>query len=121
MEIGTFVKYRGFTGSINYDFDDKIHYGKILDIPDKIAYHANSVIELWERFQNNVDHYINLCEEMGKPVPVEAYLQTNTGIYKKIAEAKNTEWVREGFSDQEVEEIVREAKSSIKETNAKLQ
>lgn len=100
MRIGTFVTYKGFTGSIEYDFNDKIYHGELLDIPDQIAYHADSMLELWEHYQKRVDNYIRLLK-----------------IKEKVTQAKGTDWGREGFSDQEVEEIVREAKSSIRKTN----
>lgn len=66
MVIGKFIEYKGFVGSIEYSNEDKIHYGKLLDIKDLVNYEANDVEELYEQYKNAVDNYINFCKEVGK-------------------------------------------------------
>lgn len=58
MKIGIFLEYKGYTGSIEYDFEDKIYYGQILNINDSISYHADNVIDLYDHYRETVDFYI---------------------------------------------------------------
>lgn len=68
MEIGTFYEYKGFTGSIEYDAEENIHYGKLLNIDDFVNYHGEDVIELYDNFKNAVDDYIEICNKVGKKI-----------------------------------------------------
>lgn len=59
MRIGTFAEYRGITGTIEYDDEDKIHYGELLNTENYTSgYHANTIEELYIRFKNAVDNYL---------------------------------------------------------------
>lgn len=60
MMIGQFVEYKGYTGSIEYDLEDKIHYGSLLDIEDSINYHASNIIELEQQYHNAVNNYVEI-------------------------------------------------------------
>ena len=64
MHIGYFVDYRGHIGSIEYDEEDKLLYGKITDIKDFVNYHANSIIDLEKHYKEAVDDYIDLKKEI---------------------------------------------------------
>ena len=66
MLIGQFYDYKGYSGTIEYDTEDKIHYGKLLGIRDLVNYHANSIDELYENFRYAVDDYIEFKKEVGK-------------------------------------------------------
>lgn len=63
MRIGTFKKYRGYYGSIEYSPDDDIHFGKINNIKDLVNYEANTIEELRDEFHKAVDDYITFCNE----------------------------------------------------------
>ena len=66
MNIGKFVEYKGYIGSIEYDTRDKIHYGSLFNIEDSVSYHANNIVDLYEQYKLAVDDYIELCKEIGK-------------------------------------------------------
>lgn len=66
MRIGQFVKYKGYIGSIDFDPQDKIHYGEILDIDDFVNYQAENIIELHKEFHKAVDDYIEFKEMINK-------------------------------------------------------
>lgn len=66
MRIGTFVEYKGYTGSIEYSPEDKIHYGSLLYIKDFINYEANTVEDLFDEFHKAVDDYLSMCESIQK-------------------------------------------------------
>ena len=66
MRIGQFVKYKGYVGSIDFDPQDKIHYGEILDIDDFVNYQAENIIGLHKEFHKAVDDYIEFKEKINK-------------------------------------------------------
>ena len=57
--IGSLKPYRGFTGTIEYDADNKMYHGKIENVYDNICYQARSIIELHDQFKDAVDWYLN--------------------------------------------------------------
>lgn len=58
MRIGQFVEYKGYIGSIEYDPEDKIHYGHLLNVDDPVVYYGNTVEELYEYYCKAIDDYI---------------------------------------------------------------
>lgn len=58
MLIGFFVEYKGYKGTIEYDYEDNIHYGSLLDIEDSISYHAKNGAELYDHYTAAIDDYI---------------------------------------------------------------
>lgn len=56
--FGSLKKYKGFTGTIEYDAEMKAYHGQIEGIEDKVLYSADNVIDLYERFKNAVDWYL---------------------------------------------------------------
>lgn len=66
MRIGQFVEYKGYIGSIEYDPEDKIHYGHLLGIDDSVNYHGRTGLELYKHYREAVDDYIEFKKEIGK-------------------------------------------------------
>jgi predicted HicB family RNase H-like nuclease len=66
MRIGQFNEYKGYKGSIEYDFEDKLHHGKLLDIDDLVNYHASNIVDLFIQYHEAVDDYIDFKKEIGK-------------------------------------------------------
>lgn len=64
MRIGTFKKYEGHFGSIEYSTDDNIYFGKILNIKGLVNYEAHTIDELRDEFHKAVDDYIIFCNEI---------------------------------------------------------
>lgn len=56
------LKYKGFTGSINYSDEDKVFYGKLEGINGLISYEAESFIELIDAFNQAVDEYVEAID-----------------------------------------------------------
>jgi predicted HicB family RNase H-like nuclease len=66
MNIGQFKEYKSYVGSIEYDEEDELYYGKLLNIRDLINYHASNVMELYQHYKDAVDDYIEFKKEIGK-------------------------------------------------------
>ncbi len=61
-----FLNYKGYIGSIKYSILDKSYYGKIVNIPDSLSYESKNLDELESEFQDVVNDYIDICQEIGK-------------------------------------------------------
>lgn len=60
------LKYKGYTGSIEFSEEDNLFFGKIIGIRSLVSYEGEDIDELTEDFQGAVDDYLNLCQEIGK-------------------------------------------------------
>ena len=60
------LKYRGYTGSVNFDADDMVFHGRVLGITDVIGFEGESVAELEQDFTSAIDDYLEMCQELGK-------------------------------------------------------
>ena len=62
--IGYFTEYRGFKGTIEYNYEDHIYHGKIIDTKDFINYQAKKLDKLREEFKKAVDDYLLFLDEI---------------------------------------------------------
>ena len=58
--------YRGYTARMEFDPDDTIIVGRVLDIDDIISFHGTSVAEFEGALRSAVDAYITACEQLGQ-------------------------------------------------------
>ena len=59
-----YLKYKGYTGSVEYSEEDKCLFGKVLGMEkDHITYEGTTVEELTMDFQGAIDDYLQLCVE----------------------------------------------------------
>jgi predicted HicB family RNase H-like nuclease len=61
------LEYKGFIASVHYSPDDEVFYGKLEGIPDLVTFEGDTVKKLKKAFQEEVDDYASLCDELGKP------------------------------------------------------
>lgn len=57
------MEYKGYFGSVNYDDEERIFYGKVEYIRSLISYEENSVESLRNSFYEAADDYLNLVKE----------------------------------------------------------
>lgn len=55
------LKYKHFTGSVEFSADDEVFFGKIEGINDLVMFEGTSVNELKSAFEEAVEDYIELC------------------------------------------------------------
>ncbi|MEW6184632.1 MAG: type II toxin-antitoxin system HicB family antitoxin [Thermodesulfobacteriota bacterium] len=61
------LKYKGYTGSVVFDAEDKIFHGRALGLSSAlIGFEGATVIEIEKDFQAAVDDYLNMCADQGK-------------------------------------------------------
>lgn len=60
------MKYKGYTGHVEYDDEAKIFHGEVLGIKDVITFQGTNVDELEQAFRDSVDDYLDFCKERGE-------------------------------------------------------
>ncbi|TGM85074.1 type II toxin-antitoxin system HicB family antitoxin [Leptospira bouyouniensis] len=60
------MEYKGYLGSVHFDSEDEIFYGKIEGIEDLISFEGKSVNEIKKAFIESVDDYLHLCIKVKK-------------------------------------------------------
>ena len=60
------MNYKGYYGSVNYNDQDHLFYGKIELIRDLVSYEGTDVRSLRKSFEDAVDDYLELCSEQGR-------------------------------------------------------
>ena len=58
------MKYKSYAASIEFDPEDRILVGRVLDIDDIISFHGTSVAEFERAFHAAIDGYIAACKKL---------------------------------------------------------
>jgi predicted HicB family RNase H-like nuclease len=61
-----FITYKDYLGSVHFNADDEIFFGKIEGIDDLVSFEGKTVTELKKSFEDAVNDYKILCKEAGK-------------------------------------------------------
>jgi predicted HicB family RNase H-like nuclease len=59
------MHYKGYAASMNFDTEDQVIVGRVLDIDDIIAFHGESVAEFQTHFHSAVDTYLAASIALG--------------------------------------------------------
>lgn len=85
------MSYRGYTARMDFDADDKIIVGRVLDIDDIITFHGASVSEFETAMHSAVDSYIAACEQLGqtaeKPASGRLMLRVDPAVHAAAVKA----------------------------------
>lgn len=60
------LKYKGYSGVVEYDDEAGVFHGEVLDLRDVVTFRGSSVTELDEAFRESVDDYLEFCAERGE-------------------------------------------------------
>jgi len=104
------MKYKGYTGRVEYDDDAEIFYGEVIGLRDVVTFRGKSVKELQKSFRESIDDYLAFCKRMNKPPDVPASGKLILRIppelhscasYTAKAEGKSlNSWVAEAVKDK---------------------
>ena len=62
------LKYKGYTGSVEYSDEDKCLFGKVQGLHGTlISYEGTTIEEITKDFECAVDDYLESCKERGQP------------------------------------------------------
>ncbi len=57
------MKYKGYTGHVEFDDEADIFHGEILDTNDVITFQGTTPDEIKSAFHDSVDDYLEFCNE----------------------------------------------------------
>ena len=60
------MEYKGYQGSVHFDANEKILYGKLEFINDLVNYEAKDAESLVKEFKKAIDSYLELCKRANK-------------------------------------------------------
>ena len=85
------MTYRGYAAHMDFDIEDKIIVGRVIDIDDIVPFHGTSVAEFEAAFQTAVDGYIFACEQLGqvadKPASGRMMLRVKPAVHAAAVKA----------------------------------
>lgn len=83
------LKYKGYTGVVEYDVDGKIFTGEVIGLRDMITFQGRTPDELEESFRASVDFYLEMCQRDGvspdKPFSGRFNIRLSPDIHRQIA------------------------------------
>ncbi|MCK8601144.1 type II toxin-antitoxin system HicB family antitoxin [Desulfoferrobacter suflitae] len=81
------LKYKGYTGQVEYDDEAGIFHGEVLDLRDVITFQGKSVAEIELAFRESIDDYLEFCEQRGeepdKPFSGRLMLRLPQDLHRK--------------------------------------
>ena len=108
------IKYRDYMGSVHFNAEDEIFFGKIEGIDDLITFEGKSVEELKQAFQEAVEDYLDTCKRYNKEAE-KSYkgsfnVRINPELHRKVKQAS----IKMGLSlNQFVQRAVEEELNKI--------
>jgi predicted HicB family RNase H-like nuclease len=64
--LANIIEYKGYQAKIEYSSEDKVFFGKVLDISDTIIFEINNSNEVESVFKNVIDDYLDMCSKINK-------------------------------------------------------
>jgi predicted HicB family RNase H-like nuclease len=61
-----FLEYKGYQGSVEYNDDDQVFFGKVMYVKPLLSYEGTDVKSLRRAFRDAVDDYLALCRQQGR-------------------------------------------------------
>ncbi|CAM5206456.1 hypothetical protein OURE66S_01064 [Oligella ureolytica] len=89
----TYLKYKGYLGTIEPDIELGELFGKLAFIRDLVTYEGTTLKELEKAFHESVDEYLASCDELGKKpdVPFKGTfnVRISPALHRQAAIASN--------------------------------
>lgn len=107
--------YKDYIGSVHFNADDEVFFGKIEGVEDLITFEGNSVLEIKGAFEEAVNDYIELCKENGKKLEKSYKGSFNIRIAPEIHKKAKRLALMKGISLNQFiqkaveEEVIRES------------
>lgn len=83
------LKYKGYTGKAEIDYEANIIHGQVIDLQDVITFQGRTPDEAEKAFKESIDEYLAFCKELDrapeKPFSGVFSLRVSPGLHKQIA------------------------------------
>lgn len=60
------LKYKGYTGVVQFDDEVMIFHGEVTDLRDVITFHGTTSEEIKKAFEKAINGYLDWCKELGQ-------------------------------------------------------
>jgi predicted HicB family RNase H-like nuclease len=82
------LKYKGYTGYVEFDDESGIFHGEVLDLRDVITFQGKSVEEIKKAFRESIDDYLEFCKERNekadKPFSGRLMVRLPPRLHRKV-------------------------------------
>jgi predicted HicB family RNase H-like nuclease len=82
------LKYKGYTGYVEFDDESGIFHGEVLDLRDVITFQGKSVEEIKKAFRDSIDDYLEFCKERNekadKPFSGRLMVRLPPRLHRKV-------------------------------------
>jgi predicted HicB family RNase H-like nuclease len=89
------LKYKNYTGVVEYDSDGKIFTGSVIGLRDVVTFQGRTPEELEDSFRQSVDFYLEMCARDGvspqKPFSGRFNLRLDPELHRQLAERATLE------------------------------
>lgn len=99
------IRHGDFVAVVEYDPEEKLFYGRVVNTRDVIDFWANRADEVEKEFATSVETYLEVCRERGiepeKPYSGKFLARLGEDLHRKVATAaalsgkSMNEWVAE--------------------------
>ena len=113
-QLNNTMKYKSYTGSVEFSQEDGVFFGLILGIRSLISYEGKTAEELLQDFKESVDFYIEDCKERNEKPEVPYKGSFNVRIPQYLHEKAALIAIHNNISlNSFVEEAIREKVEKI--------
>jgi predicted HicB family RNase H-like nuclease len=82
------LKYKGYSGRVEFDEQARIFHGEIIDTKDVITFQGISVDEIEKSFRESIEDYLEFCRVRGekpdRPFSGKFVLRVPTELHHKL-------------------------------------
>ena len=105
------MKYKGYEAVLEFDSEDRLFTGRVINTQDVIVFDGLTVDELEQSFHAVVDQYLEDCKAIGKtpdkPFSGQFNLRISPELHRQITiEAKKKNISLNAFVEQTLEKTV---------------
>ena len=83
------MKYKGYTGLVEFDEDAKIFHGEVIGLRDVVTFQGRSVAELEKALADSIEYYLAWCAERNKqpekPFSGKLMVRTTPELHSRAA------------------------------------
>ena len=83
------MEYKGYVAKVEFDDEDDVFHGEIINLRDVVTFQGQAVDELRQAFQDSVEDYLAFCAERNeqpeKPYSGKFSIRIDTELHRKIA------------------------------------
>lgn len=82
------LKYKGYTGYVEFDDEAGVFHGEVLDLRDVITFQGKTVEEIKKAFRESIDDYLEFCKERNekadKPFSGRLMVRLPPPLHRKV-------------------------------------